>query len=156
MTPERRGGRTLVAGMSARAMAFATLAVALAATGCGEERGPGGRVTSTFPQRAAPPPAAIGKKAVAIVNVSLSDYRLQPGYPRVPRPGLIAFVATNDGTTTHALAVDGPKGEVKTPPLLPGERRTLMVRLPAGTYKWLCPLAGHERLGMVGRVRVAE
>ena len=34
--------------------------------------------------------------------------------------------------------------------------RQAHVRLPPGTYKWLCPLADHERRGMAGRVRVAE
>ncbi len=112
-------------------------------------------MASTSPAPVSDRTAAVGK-AVATVNVSLTDYRLQPANPRVPRPGVIAFVATNDGQQTHALAVDGPAGEVSTLPLAPGERKTLAVRLPPGTYKWLCPLADHELLGMAGRVRVAE
>jgi uncharacterized cupredoxin-like copper-binding protein len=103
---------------------------------------------------AAPP--ATTTPAVATVDVSLEDYRLVPQSPRVARRGVIAFVATNDGQTRHALAVDGPTGERRSVALRPGERTTIALRLEPGTYKWYCPIADHERRGMVGRVRVAE
>jgi plastocyanin len=136
--------------------AIATLAIAaLAAAGCGEERGPGGRAAGTTPTPVAAGATTVGD-AVAVVSVSLSDYALAPASPRIARHGVIAFVATNDGETTHALAVDSPTGEVSTKRLRPGEQGTLSLRLPPGTYKWLCPVADHERRGMVGRVRVAE
>jgi plastocyanin len=83
------------------------------------------------------------------------DFRL-PRNVRVPRSGLIAFEATNDGQSLHALAVVGPAGQARTQTLRPGERTTVEVRLPPGTYKWYCPVDDHERRGMVGRVRVAE
>ena len=92
--------------------AVATLAIAaLAAAGCGEERGPGGRAAGTTPTPVAAGATTVGD-AVAVVTVSLSDYALAPASPRVARHGVIAFVATNDGETTHALAVDSPTGEV--------------------------------------------
>jgi uncharacterized cupredoxin-like copper-binding protein len=137
------------------AVRVALAALVLAAGGCGEERNAGGRAARTAPTPVAERATTIGK-AVATVDVSLSEYRLTPANPRVARRGVIAFVATNDGQTTHELAVDGPGGEVSSVPLRPGERATLEVRLPPGTYKWLCPLSDHERRGMVGRVRVAE
>jgi len=142
--------------LPARAIASASLAAAaLVAAGCGEERAAGGRATSTSPTPAGQPPTPVGK-AIATVDVSLADYRLDPANPRVARGGVIAFEATNDGQTVHALAVDGPAGEARTVRLAPGERRTIAVRLPQGNYKLLCPLADHEQRGMVGRVRVAE
>jgi plastocyanin len=126
------------------------LGLALAA--CGENRGEGLRTT----------PAAVGTgsttvdvEAVATVPVSLTDFRL-PRNVRVPRGGVIAFEATNDGQSPHALAVNGPAGQARTQTLKPGERTTVEVRLPPGTYKWYCPVGDHERRGMVGRVRVAE
>ncbi len=132
----------------------AAAALALAG-GCGEDRGPGGRAATTTPAPVGKQSTTIGS-AVARVDVSLTDYRLSPGNPRVARPGVIAFVATNDGQTAHALAVDGPAGEVSTETLAPGGQASIVVRLPPGTYKWLCPLADHEQRGMVGRIRVAE
>ena len=142
--------------MPARAIATLAAAVAaLATAGCGEERPAGGHAGRTSPTPVAERATTTGK-AVATVAVSLSEYRLEPSDPRVARPGIIAFIATNDGQETHELAVDGPAGEVATMRLRPGEQMRLEVRLPPGTYKWLCPLADHERRGMVGRVRVAE
>jgi plastocyanin len=147
--------------MLARVRASAVLAAAalaalatLAATGCGEDRPANGRVTTT-PTPLGTTTASAGK-AVESLDVSLSEYRLDPDNPRVARAGLVAFVATDDGEARHALRVDGPTGEVTTPTLRPGEQATITVRLPPGTYKWYCPIADHERRGMSGRVRVAE
>jgi plastocyanin len=142
--------------MPARVLAFAALALAAAALGaCGEQRPAGGGAMRTSPTPVGAPTMTIGE-AVATTAVSLVDYRLQPANPHVPRHGVIAFVATNDGQTSHALSIDGPAGEISSVALRPGERTTIEVRLPRGTYKWYCPLADHERRGMVGRVRVAE
>jgi plastocyanin len=140
--------------MRARAalVAVAALALALAPAGCGERRG---AATRTVPEPAGPVERA-DARAVAVADVSLVDYALDVAGSRVARDGLIAFVATNDGLVRHALAVDGPAGQVRTAALRPGQRASFTVRLPPGTYKWYCPLADHERRGMTGRVRVAE
>jgi hypothetical protein len=127
-------------------------AAALSASGCGERRGEGAR---TSPAPVGTGSTTFGTAADATVPVSLTDFRL-PRNVRVPRSGLIGFEATNDGQSRHALAVVGPAGQVRTQTLRPGERTTVEVRLPPGTYKWYCPVDDHERRGMVGRVRVAE
>jgi plastocyanin len=135
-----------------RAALALVAAVSLALGGCGEDRGPR---TRTSPAPVGTGSTIAGANAAATVPVSLVDFRL-PRNVRVPRSGLIAFEATNDGQSLHALAVVGPAGQVRTQTLRPGERTTVEVRLPPGTYKWYCPVADHERRGMVGRVRVAE
>lgn len=127
-------------------------AVSLTAGGCGEKRG---AATRTVLEPAGPP-QTIDPRAVAVASVSLLDYVLEAKRSRVPRAGLIAFEATNDGTVRHALAVDAPAGRVRTRTMRPGERATFSVRLPPGRYKWYCPVADHEQRGMVGRLRVAE
>lgn len=126
-------------------------AVSLAAAGCGEQRSD----TRTTPQPIGPVPA-LDARVVATAEVSLVEYALDAPDPRVPKAGLIAFAATNDGQARHALAVDGPAGTVRTKALALGELGVITARLPPGTYKWYCPLADHEQRGMVGRVRVAE
>jgi hypothetical protein len=133
-------------------LALIAAAVALAAAGCGEQRG---AATRTVPEPLGPV-ATTDARAVATAEVALVDYALEVSDPSVPRAGIVAFEATNDGLVRHALAVDGPAGPVRTPSLRPGERATITVRLPPGTYKWYCPLGDHEHRGMVGRVRVAE
>lgn len=127
-------------------------AASLAAGGCGEQRG---QATRTVPEPVGPVPTT-DPRAVAVVSVSLADYVLAGDRSRIPRAGLVAFEATNDGTVRHGLAVDAPAGRVTTRALRPGERATFSIRLPPGTYKWYCPVADHEQRGMVGRLRVAE
>lgn len=140
MTP----GRTLPATVIAALM--------LALGGCGEPRG---NATDTVPEPLATAARATPEPTIARIEVSLIEYRL-PRDSHVARAGAIAFVATNDGERRHALAVDGPAGEVRTPALLPGEQATITLTLPRGTYRWYCPIGDHARRGMVGRVRVAE
>jgi uncharacterized cupredoxin-like copper-binding protein len=126
--------------------------LALGPAACGEDRGDGLRTT---PAAVGTGSTTVGVQPDATVAVSLEDFRL-PRNVRVARGGVIAFEATNDGQTPHALAVIGPAGQARTQTLKPGERTTVEVRLPPGTYKWYCPVGDHERRGMVGRVRVAE
>ena len=116
----------------------------LALAGCGEDRGAGATVKTT-PWPVAP----AGSRAVA---VSLTEYELTPPTPRVGQAGMITFAVANDGDVRHALAVEGPVGDVRTRALRPGERTTIKLPLPPGSYRWYCPLANHERLGMAGRV----
>jgi len=135
-------------------------AACLAAAGCGEQRG---RATRTVPEPVGTVPTT-DPRAVATASVSLVEYALRTGEDRalragedrVRRAGVIAFEATNDGLLRHALAVDAPAGQVRTRPLRPGERATLSIPLPPGTYKWYCPIGDHEQRGMAGRLRVAE
>jgi hypothetical protein len=127
-------------------------AASLAVAGCGEQRD---SATRSVPDPVGTVPAP-DPRAVAIAPVSLVDYELEAALPRVGRAGVVAFDVTNDGTVRHALAVVGPAGQVRTRALRPGERAVTSVRLPAGTYKWYCPIGDHEERGMVGRVRVAE
>ena len=135
-----------------RAGVVAIAVALLGAAGCAEQRGD---ATRTVPERVGPVPET-DPRAVAVAGVSLVDYALDVEQIRVGRAGRISFVATNDGTVRHALAVDAPAGRVATDALRPGQRATFSVRLPPGTYKWYCPVADHEERGMVGRLRVAE
>lgn len=127
------------------APALAVLA-AVALGGCGESRSGGARATTT--------PRTIPRPGPRTVVVSLTEYRLTPANPRVTAAGVITFEAVNDGATDHALAISAPLGRVRTRTLKPGDHATLRVKLPVGTFKWACPIANHERLGMTGRVRV--
>lgn len=132
-------------------MRIVMAALTLTLSGCGEQRG---NAMHTVPEplpRTASTPAA----TIPTIEVSLIGFRL-PRDPQIVKPGTIAFVATNDGELRHALAIDGPAGEIRTPALRPGEQATITLRLPRGTYRWYCPIGDHARRGMVGRMRVAE
>ena len=133
-------------------LALILAAAGMAAGGCGEERGDAQRTTPT-PVGAAP---ALDPRAVATTTVLLIDFGLDVAKPRVSRAGRVAVEVINDGVVRHALALDGPAGLIRTRALVPGDRATLSISLPQGTYRWYCPVADHEQRGMVGRLRVAE
>ena len=128
------------------------LLAALTLSGCGEQRGNAMHtVAEPLPRTASTTPTP----RIPTIEVSLIGFRL-PRDPQIVKPGTIAFVATNDGELGHALAVDGPAGEMRTLALRPGEQRDDHAATAARHLQWYCPIGDHARRGMVGRVRVAR
>jgi plastocyanin len=88
----------------------------------------------------------------ADVNVSLSEYTIDPSAIAVD-PGSYTFHVVNDGSTVHALEVEGPNGEVETEHLEPGESADLTVDLQGdGEFEMYCPVADHRERGMEGTI----
>jgi uncharacterized cupredoxin-like copper-binding protein len=91
------------------------------------------------------------------VAISESEFKLDPSSPQVSKAGSVTFQVKNAGATTHALAVVGPGGVVKTAPIAPGKSATLQVDLSkAGTYQMYCPIDGHRGMGMNGAIKVGS
>ena len=119
-----------------------TLAMSLVAAACtsGSEPAAGG--------------AGDGAAAeVTAVDISLSDFAIDPAMPEVPAGVPVVFNVTNDGQAPHtyAVVVDGQTFE--TALLNPGDVAVLDVPAPAaGDYEAMCTVAGHADLGMTGMV----
>jgi plastocyanin len=93
--------------------------------------------------------------AASTVAVSESEYKLDPANPTV-KAGEVTIEVSNDGSTTHALEVEGPGEESQTEDIASGDSAKLTVDLSEpGTYEWYCPIANHKELGMEGEIRVA-
>ncbi len=92
------------------------------------------------------------------LDVTLTDFAIDPANPRVPKPGAVEIRATNRGEADHTLEVEGPKGEqVLKPTLGPGESGAVRVALDEpGRYEWYCPIGNHRDLGMEGEIRVGS
>jgi hypothetical protein len=58
---------------------------------------------------------------------------------------------TNDGARPHSFAVEALDVDVEVPS---GRTRTVVLRLPPGTYDYVCSVGDHELEGMKGRVVV--
>lgn len=136
------------------ALAALSAALGVAACGGGDEEG-----ASTAPAEGAAAPAETTKapagKPVDTVDVSETEYELDPTDGQVSESGVIEFVAANDGSIEHSLEVEGPDGEAVTPTIAPGESASVKVDLAPGQYTWYCPIANHRELGMEGTVTVA-
>jgi uncharacterized cupredoxin-like copper-binding protein len=113
----------------------------LAVAGCG-----GG----TTDGNSAATSAGSGKR----VAISEVEYKLDPSTVRVPSAGTYTLHVTNDGKTDHALEVEGNGVEEETETIAPGKSADLTVELKEGDYEVYCPIDGHRKLGMEGKLVV--
>jgi uncharacterized cupredoxin-like copper-binding protein len=95
-------------------------------------------------------------KPTTRVVVHASEFKLDPVRANGGDKGLVTIKIVNDGKVAHALAVDGPNGEVQLDGQVePGATGTLEVDLDKpGTYAMYCPLDGHRAKGMSGTISV--
>jgi plastocyanin len=96
-----------------------------------------------------------GGGVIKTITIHETEYKLNPNTVSVAKPGTYAFNAVNDGTTGHALEVEGNGVETKISTIDPGKSSTLKVTFPKnGTYEMYCPVDGHKALGMKGKITV--
>jgi plastocyanin len=99
--------------------------------------------------------APSGGEVIKTVSVHETDYKLSPNTISLTKPGTYVFKGVNDGTTAHALAVEGNGLDQEISAINPGSSGTLEVRLPkAGTYEIYCPIDEHRGLEMKGTITV--
>jgi uncharacterized cupredoxin-like copper-binding protein len=88
------------------------------------------------------------------LTLNESEFKIDPAHPKVAK-GAITITVKNTGAVTHALTVQTPSGPVSTGNIAPGKTTTLKVNIAkAGTYKFFCPIPGHEQAGMKGTLVV--
>ena len=94
-----------------------------------------------------------GGAILQTVQISAKEFSLTPSTVNVPKTGTYAFAVTNDGSTAHALEVEGNGIEEKTGKIEPGATATLRVTLSKdGSYEMYCPIDGHRGQGMEGTI----
>jgi uncharacterized cupredoxin-like copper-binding protein len=94
---------------------------------------------------------------VKTIQISEKEYALTPSAVTVSKTGTYAFKVTNNGSTTHALEVEGMGVETKSSHIQPGSSATIQVTLSKnGTYQMYCPIDGHKQEGMKGDVTVGN
>lgn len=87
-----------------------------------------------------------------VLRVTLKDLAIEPPSLQA-QPGPITIEVVNDGQVPHNFAV----GDDATPMLETGESATLeLPSLDAGTYEFICEVAGHADAGMRGTLTVGE
>jgi plastocyanin len=127
----------------------AVVVVAALTGGCGGNGASSKKASSTSA------PTSSGGTVVKTVTVRETEYKLRPNAISLPKAGTYVFKGVNDGTTAHALAVEGHGVDMDGAEISPGGSGTLKVTLPkAGAYEIYCPVDGHKGLGMKGTVTV--
>jgi uncharacterized cupredoxin-like copper-binding protein len=120
------------------------------AAGCG-----GSNDTSSSTAASSTTTAAQGGAGSSSVDVSETDFKLNPSDPKV-KAGQVTFNVSNDGQTVHSLEVEGPNGDQELQSdLSPGQSGVLSVDLSKpGKYEFYCPIGNHKQLGMKGEITV--
>ncbi|KQX57379.1 MULTISPECIES: hypothetical protein [unclassified Streptomyces] len=113
--------------------------------------GSGGGSANTAPPSTAPP--AQSTTGTTQVTADLSDFHIALSQNTF-KAGGYTFVVNNIGHHVHALAVEGPGGEHRSPNVDPGKSTKLTVTLKSGTYEIYCPVDGHKDLGMKTEITV--
>ena len=128
-----------------RALLFAVLTALLAAggAGCGSGGDEGGEEQ------------AAGGGGGQTIEISGTEFALEPATVHIERPGTYTFVFTNDGGATHALEIEGHGIEEETEEIGAGESAELTVELSEpGEYELYCPVGNHKGQGMEGTLVV--
>ena len=127
------------------AVSTASIFAALALTGCGS----GSDEAATTEAG-----ATIGGQTI---EISETEFALDPSSVQVDEPGTVTFRVTNDGAIGHALEVDGDDFEEETGTIEPGESAELTVDLSQeGSYELYCPIGDHREQGMEGELVVGS
>ncbi len=122
--------------------------VAAVSGGCGGNGGSKAKTASTAA-------ASSGGMVIKTVTVHETEFKLTPSAISLAKPGTYVFKGVNDGTVTHALAVEGNGVDENSADISAGSSGTLKVTLPkAGTYEIYCPVDGHKNQGMKGKITV--
>jgi plastocyanin len=103
-------------------------------------------------EASAPPAEGGGGQTV---DVSGTEFAFDPSSVTVDAPGTVTFRLTNNGTTDHALEIEGNGIEEETDTIGPGETAEVTVDLSAGEYEMYCPVDDHRGQGMEGTVTVS-
>jgi uncharacterized cupredoxin-like copper-binding protein len=128
---------------------FAPFLAAAVVAGCGSS----GSSSSSAPASSGSSGGGTAVSASGSGGVSLSEteFKITPASPQVSKTGTITIKVTNNGSITHALAVQTPSGVVMTPHISPGHTATLKVNASkAGAYTFYCPIGNHRHAGMQG------
>ena len=133
------------------------LAVAIpltvSACGGGDDSSTTSAATTTESSSTSTTASGGGGGAGGAVDVSETEYKLDPSDPTVAA-GKVTISASNDGGTTHNLEIEGNGVEEVTDDLQPGQSGSLSVDLKPGEYEIYCAIDGHKDLGMEGTLTV--
>ena len=88
--------------------------------------------------------------APAVVEVMLSDFKIEPATISVPADTPLSVTVMNHGQAPHTFGVTIDGSSIETPTIDPDASAQLdLPALAAGSYDALCTVPGHMDMGMV-------
>ena len=126
----------------------ALLVLAVLLAGCG---GGGSRQQSQAPSSSGG--TTTSQAATREITIVLSDFKFEPAEITVKRGERVRLILENTGTVAHDWTVRDLN--LASPRVQPGQTATYEFTVDrAGTFTSVCVEAGHEALGMTGRLIV--
>ena len=102
-------------------------------------------------------PQTKSPSVVKTVAIGEKEFSLAPSSVSLTRTGTYIFKVTNNGSTTHALEIEGNGVEEETDNISPGGSATLKVALnKSGDYEMYCPIDDHKNKGMKGTITLGS
>ena len=138
--------------MSAKTLCALTAVLALGLAGCGDDDEETATTTTGAATQEQPSPPE--EPPSETVRITETEFAIAPADVNVPKAGVVEFKVENAGGVPHALEVESDELEEETDEIAPGERATLTIDLPTGTYELYCPIGDHEDRGMVATLTV--
>ena len=132
--------------------------VALVAAGCGSSSSSSSNKSTSSAAAAPPATTATPASSGNAIAVKETEFKLTPSDPSA-KSGKVTITATNAGTVTHAIEVEGGGAggkDARSADIAPGKSATLTVDLkPGKSYEWYCPIDNHKGMGMKGEIKVS-
>jgi plastocyanin len=112
----------------------------------------GGLAGAFIPAGSATPAAPHASKAKVTVKVTMSEWKFKLSKRTVPAGSTVVFKVTNKGKIPHDFKIAGKKTKL----LNPGKTQSITVKFgkKKGSFKYVCTVTGHARLGMQGKFGV--
>ncbi len=127
------------------------LAVVIGCGGGDEESSSSDGGAPTAPAPAAPAEGGAGALQVAADETGALKFDKDS---LTAKPGKVTITMDNPSPVPHAVVIRGKGVNEAGETVNQGGKSTASAELKAGTYEFLCPVAGHDKAGMKGTLTV--
>jgi plastocyanin len=116
------------------------------------QAGQGGAATPQASPAASPVGGQTGDTQAGANAISLVDIAFEPNELTIAADTDVTITVTNNGALPHTFTL--PDQGIDTGELAAGASADVTINLPAGEYRFICTVVGHEGAGMVGTLIV--
>jgi nitrite reductase (NO-forming) len=123
--------------------------------GAGEA--PAGEGAAEASPAASPEASPVASPVAALpteVELTMIDIAFEPTELTIPANTDVTINLPNQGALPHAFEI--PDQGIATDEVPGGGSTSVVVNLPPGEYRFICPVPGHESAGMLGTLKVVD
>jgi plastocyanin len=100
---------------------------------------------------------AAGGTSGTTITIVEKEFSLSPSTIPISKPGTYTINGVNQGSFSHAIAIDGQGVDKTGPTVAPGETSSITVSITKpGDYDIFCPVGSHKSQGMDGTLTLGS